>query len=57
MNLMLPHSKHKHLFNKKSTNVQAAENVSVCLGLLPPQSAEQCHVFLFPPEELSDRPD
>lgn len=26
-------------------------------GLLPPQSAEQRHVLVFPPEELPDRPD
>lgn len=40
-----------------TANVQAADGVSVCLGLLPPQPAEQRHVFLFPAEELSDRPD
>lgn len=31
--------------------------VCACLGFLSPQPAEQCHVLLFPPEELPDRPN
>lgn len=31
--------------------------VCVCPGFLPAQPAEQCHVLVFPPEELPDRPN
>ena len=31
--------------------------VFLCVGVLPPQPAEQCHVLVFPPEELSYWPN